>query len=94
MLNCWFGGGGVGKVGGEEGDGSGGVGGDDNCRMCCPIKLTALLGETQARSSSLSRGGEIKGLFPNPSIPLKIHPLHIVPLINVCASPSFHITTY
>jgi len=70
MLNCWFGGGNVGENGGEEGDGSGGVSGDDNCGMRYLIKLTALLGETQARSSSLACGGEIKGLFPNPSIPL------------------------
>ena len=83
----------MGEVGGEEGDGSGGISGDDNYGMCCLIKLTALLGETQVHSSPLAQGGEIKGLFPNPLIPLKILPLRIVPLINVCASPVFHITT-
>ena len=63
MLNYWFGGGGVSEVGGEEGDGSGGVNGYDNYGMCCLIKLNTLLGETQACSSSLTSGGEIKGLF-------------------------------
>ena len=70
MLNCGVGGGGVGGDGGEGGEAGGGVGGGGNCRMRCLIKLTALLGETQMRSSSLSREGESKGLFPNPSVPL------------------------
>lgn len=60
----------MGEDGHEEGDGSGGIGGDDKCGMRCLIKLTALLRETQACSSSLACRGEIKGLFPNPSIPL------------------------
>ena len=70
MLNDVFGGGGVGEDGGEAGDMSGGISGDGNCGMHYLIKLTALLGETQACSSLLTRRGEIKGLFPNPSIPL------------------------
>jgi len=69
-MNCGFGGGRVGEYGGEVGDASDGIGGGDNCRMCCLIKLTALLEETRASSSSLSHEGEIKGLFPNPSVPL------------------------
>lgn len=60
----------MGEDGGEGGDTSGGISGDDNCGMCCLIKLTALLGETQAHSSLLAHGGEIKGLFPNLSTPL------------------------
>ena len=60
----------MGEDGGEGGDMSGGVSGDDNCGISCPIKLTTLLEETQARSSSLTHRGEIKGLFLNPSIPL------------------------
>lgn len=57
-------------MGEDGGDGSGGVSGDDNCRMRYLIKLTALLEETLACSSLFAKGGEIKGLFPNPSIPL------------------------
>jgi len=79
----------VGEDGGEEGDGSGGVSEDDNCGMHCLTKLTAPLRETQAHSSSLTHGGEIKGLFPNPLMPF----ICVVPLINVFASPIFHITT-
>lgn len=67
MLNHGGGGGGVGEDRGKVGDG---VRGGDNCRMRCLIKLTALLGETREHSSSPARGGEIKGLFPNPSITL------------------------
>lgn len=46
ILNYWFGGGGVGEDGDEEGEASGGVSGDGNCGMCGLIKLTAFLGET------------------------------------------------
>jgi len=70
MLNYEFGGGGVVEDGGEVGEVGDGVSGGDNCGMRCLIKLTALLGETRVRSSSLSLEGEIKALFPNPSIPL------------------------
>ena len=65
MLNCGFG-----EDGGETSEAGEGVSGGDNYKMRCPIKLTALLGEILAHSSSLSREGEIKELFPNPSIPL------------------------
>ena len=68
MLNCGFGGGGVVENGGGVGEVGDGVSGGDNCGMHSLIKLTTLLGETQAHSSSLSRDGEIKGL--NPLIPL------------------------
>ena len=60
----------MGEDGGEEGDGSGDISGDDNYGMRCLIILTTVLGEAQAFSSSLAHGGEIKGLFSNPSIPL------------------------
>lgn len=70
MLNCGGGGGGVGEDGGELGEVGDGVSGGDNCGMSCLVKLCALLGEIRACSSSLARGGEIKGLFPNPSISL------------------------
>lgn len=60
----------MGEYVGEGGDASGGVRGDDSCGMRCLIKLTTLIGEAQVCSSSPARGGEIKGLFPNPSIPL------------------------
>ena len=63
MLNCGYGGGGVGEDGGEVGEAGDGISGGDNCRMRCLIKLTTLLGETRASSSSLSCEGEIKGLF-------------------------------
>jgi len=33
MLNCWIGGGEVGKVGGDKDERSGGISGDDNCVM-------------------------------------------------------------
>jgi len=46
ILNCWFGGGGVGEDGCGGGEASGGVSGDGNCGMRCVIKLTSLLGET------------------------------------------------
>ena len=70
MLNCGFGGGGVGEDGGEVGEAGDGVSGGDNCKMRCLIKLTALLRETREHSSSLSRDVEIRGPFPNPLIPL------------------------
>ena len=65
MLNCEVGGGGVGGDGGEGGEAGGSMGGGGNCRMRHLIKLTALLRETRASSSSFSHKGEIKGLFPN-----------------------------
>jgi len=46
MLNCGLGGGGVVEDGGEVGEVGDGISGGDNCRICCLIKLTALLGET------------------------------------------------
>lgn len=51
---------------GDVGDGidEGGISG-----RCSIINRTALLGENLARSSSLSRDIEIRGLFPAPSIP-------------------------
>ena len=70
MQNRRFGGGGVGGDGGEGGEVGGGVSGGGNCGMRCLIKLTAILGETQVSSSSLSCEGEIKGLFPNFPLPL------------------------
>lgn len=60
----------MGEDGGETSAASDGISGGDNCRMRYLIKMTALLGETGVRSSSLSHEGEIKGLFPNPSVPL------------------------
>ena len=90
MVNCGGGGGGVGGDGvggdgGEGGEAGGGVSGGGNCGMRCLIKLTALLEETRASSSSLSHEGEIKGLFPNPSLRLYIIPLCVIPNINVFA---------
>jgi len=70
MLNDGLGGGGVVEDGGKDDEVGDGISGHDNCGMHFLIKLIALLIETQARSSSLAREGEIKGLFPNPSIPL------------------------
>lgn len=46
MLNCGFGGGGVGEDGGEVGEAGDGTSGGDNCGMHYLIKLTTLLGET------------------------------------------------
>ena len=68
MLNCRFGGGGVGEDGGEGGEMGGGISGGGKCGMHCLIKLTALLKETRVSSSSLSHEGEIKGLFSNSSL--------------------------
>jgi len=65
ILNC---GGGVGGDGGGEGEVGDSVGGGGNRGMLCLIKLTMLLGETLVNSSSLSREGEIKGLFSNSSL--------------------------
>lgn len=70
ILNCGIGGGGVGDDGDEIGEVGEGVREGDSCRMCCLFKLTTLLEETWTHSSSLAHGGEIKGLFLNPSIPL------------------------
>ena len=70
MLNCGLGGGGVGGDGGEGSEAGGGMGAVGNCGMNYLIKLTTLLIETRVSSSSLSHEGEIKGLFPNPSLPL------------------------
>lgn len=52
----------MGEEGVEDGETSGGVGGSGEHRIRWLIKLIALLGETFASSSSLSRKGEIKGL--------------------------------
>ena len=61
ILNC-------GGGGGEGSEAGGNVGGCGGCRMRYIIKLIALLRETLANSSSLSREGEIKGLFSNSSL--------------------------
>jgi len=68
ILNCGGGRGGVGEDGGEDGETSGGVDGGGMRGIRCLIKLIALLGETFVSSSSLSRGGEIKGLVANSSL--------------------------
>ena len=60
----------MGEYGGEVGEAGEGISGGDSCGMPCHIKLISLLEETRAHSSSLTRGGEKKGLFPNPLIPL------------------------
>lgn len=70
MLNYELGGSGVVDDGSEVGEVGDGIRGGDSCGMRYLIKLTALLGEAQMRSSSVARSGEIKGLFPNPLIPL------------------------
>lgn len=67
-MNCGGGGGGPGGDGGEEDETSGGVGGGGKCKICCLIRLTALLGETFTSSSSFSHKGEIKGLVSNSSL--------------------------
>lgn len=51
ILNCWFGGGGVGEDGREAGEAGGGVSGGGNWGMRYLIKLITLLGETQVSSS-------------------------------------------
>ena len=61
--------GGVGEDGGEDGETGGGVGGGSMGRIHCLIRLITLLGETFVSSSSLSRGGEIKGLVSNSLLP-------------------------
>lgn len=58
----------MGGDGGEEGEMGGGVGGGGKRRIHCLIRLTTLLRETFASSSSLSREGEIKGLVSNSSV--------------------------
>ena len=68
ILNYGGGGGGVGGDGGEEGEMDGGVARGGKRGICCLIRLTTLLGETFASSSSLSQEGEIKGLFSNSSL--------------------------
>jgi len=55
----------VGEERGEDGENGGGVGGSGMRRIHYFIKLIALLGETFASASSLSHGGEIKGLVPS-----------------------------
>ena len=60
----------MGGDGGAEGETGGGVGGGGKRGIRCLIKLTALLGETRASSSLLSREGEITGLFPSSPLPL------------------------
>ena len=50
------------------GETSGGVGGGGKHGILYLIKLTMLLKETFMSSSSLSREGEIKGLFSNSSL--------------------------
>jgi len=63
ILNGGGSGGGVGGDGGEEGEMGGG-----KRIMHFLIRLTALLGETFASSSSPSCEGEIKGLLSNSSL--------------------------
>jgi len=69
ILNYGGGRGGVGGYGGEYGETGGGVGGGGMRRIHCLIRLIALLGETLVSSSSLSRRGEIKGIFSIPLLP-------------------------
>ena len=45
------------------------MGGGGMHGILCLIKLIALLGETFVSSSSLSRGGEIKGLVSSSALP-------------------------
>ena len=59
----------MGGDGGEGGETGGGVGGGGKHGILCLIKLTTLLEETFASSSSLSREIEAKGLFSTPPIP-------------------------
>lgn len=59
----------MGKDGGEDGETSGGVRGGGMHKIHSLIRLIALIGETFASSSSLSRGGEIKGLVSNFVLP-------------------------
>jgi len=87
IFNCGGGRGGVGEDGGEDSETGGGVGGGGMRRIHCFIKLIALLSETFASSSSLSCGGEIKGLVSSYALPsfLKILPLRVAPNINLFA---------
>ena len=64
------GGGGKGEDGGEGGEASGGVGGGGIHKIFCLIKWITLRGETFASSSSSPHGGEIKGIFSGPLLPL------------------------
>jgi len=75
----------VGGDGDEEGEIGGGVGRGGKCEIHYLIRLTALLEETLASSSSFSREGLIKGLVSNSSLLpfLYIFPLHIVPNISL-----------
>lgn len=63
ILNCGGGGSGVGRDGVENGEASCGADGAGMRRIRYLIILITLLGETFMSSSSLSRHGEIKGLF-------------------------------
>lgn len=87
MLSYTSGDDGVGGDEGEEGETGGGMGGGGKHGILYLIKLTALLGEAFARSSFLSREGEIKGLFSNSSLLLLLYIflLHVVPNINLSA---------
>ena len=70
ILTHGGGGGGTGEDGGDGGEASGGVGGVGMRRIFCLIKLIALCGETFVSSSSFPHGGEIKGIFTGPLLPL------------------------
>jgi len=69
ILICASGRGGVGEDGGEDGEIGSGIGGSGMYGIHCLIKLFPLHGETFASSSSLSHGGEIKGLVSNSTLP-------------------------
>jgi len=70
ILNRGGGGGGMSEDGGKGSEVGGGVGGGGMCGILCLIKLIALHGETFTSSSSSPRGGEIKGIFSGPLLPL------------------------
>jgi len=59
----------VGEDGGEDGKIGGGVDGGGMRGIRCFIRLVALLGETFASSSLLSRRDEIKGLDSSFALP-------------------------
>jgi len=83
MLNCGGGGGGVGEVIGDGGEGGGGVGGGGVGEVTgdggeggggshgnpCFINLTALRREACATPLSSLKGGEISGLYSRPLLP-------------------------
>lgn len=75
----------MGGDGGEGGEVGGSVGGGGKRGIHCLIKLTTLLGETFMSSSSLSREGQIKGLFSNSSLLPLLYTslLHVVLNINL-----------